>query len=231
MKPVSAACAAIVEARRHAVIGVSPFNSYFSEARLEALFGWAERNFERFDVFVPDEAARFTLEAMGYPPSRARKKAHRRARYLGNKILRALDRAVAHPEAVRVWNHESLSTSDPYRRLLAETEARFESDAQFRAACMDCSRWVLEAQSDAPPSEETLLRAVDYFLAEMPFFMDSAAIAGAASSVFCYHQCPGSLRLFYTDRPAGLIADRRAFLVVDTPAPTPAAPSAISSAS
>lgn len=45
MKPVSERCASLYEGKDHAVIGVSPFNTYFSEERLTALFKWAHESF------------------------------------------------------------------------------------------------------------------------------------------------------------------------------------------
>lgn len=63
MKPVSKRCASLYEARDHAVIGISPINSNFSEERLTALFKWANESFAAFHTFVPDKATRYTLWA------------------------------------------------------------------------------------------------------------------------------------------------------------------------
>jgi cyclo(L-tyrosyl-L-tyrosyl) synthase len=47
------------------------------------------------------------------------------------------------------------------------------------------------------PSEQQVECAVRYFLAELPLFVDTPAIVGAGSSVFCYHQPPDVLRRLY----------------------------------
>jgi len=218
MKPVSNICASIFEAKSHAVIGVSPFNSYFSEARLAALFGWAHDTFDSFHVFVPDEATKYTLEAVGYGEAKAAKKARRQANYLLNKIRRALLSADPTFDMSNILTNGTLAVNEPYRRLLANVEGRFESDAVFRRQCLECTRWVLENQIETVDdiNDAMLSLAVRYLLEEMPLFMDSAGIVGVTSSVFCYHNCPNVLRSFYEDRSFGQINECQGFLIVDT---------------
>lgn len=219
MKPVSNLCGSVYEARHHAVIGVSPFNSHFSEERLRALFAWAQRNFDDFHVFVPDEVTRYTLEAAGYTEQTARKKARRQARTLLNRIGRALASSCGATDMSRVLTNAVLDDNSAYRSLRDDVESRFNQDADFRRQCLECSRWVLESQikDTEKIDERALLHAVKYFLSEMPLFMDSAAIAGRTSSVFCYHQCPTILQKLYCDRSHGLIAERQGFLMLNEP--------------
>lgn len=217
MKPVSNLCGSIFEERHHGVIGVSPFNSYFSEDRLRSLFAWAHHTFESFHVFVPDEATRYTLEASGYCEHSARKKSRRQARTLLNKIRRALTSACCDTDMSRVLTNAVLDENAAYRSLLARVEERFACDADFRRQALECSKWVLEARTQDPNEidDAALFHAVRYFLLEMPLFMDSAAITGKTSSVFCYQQCPSILQALYRNRSHGLIAERQGFLIVD----------------
>ena len=53
-EPVTRNCAKILNAREHAVIGISPFNSYFSEQKITDLIVWAKETFGTFHVYVPD---------------------------------------------------------------------------------------------------------------------------------------------------------------------------------
>ncbi|WP_286829263.1 MULTISPECIES: tRNA-dependent cyclodipeptide synthase [Kordiimonas] len=217
MQPVSKACAAIYAERQHAVIGVSPFNSYFSEERLRALFTWANETFEAFHIFVPDTATRYTLEAVGYDPVRAKKKARRQCRYLLNKIERAIAYTAPELDMSIVLTGDILGANNRYQSLLAHVERKFASDADFKRQCLECSHWVLENQVEDVNSidDSALMHAVKYLLAEMPLFMDSASIIGVSSSVFCYHQCPAILRALYEDRSDGLIDEQQGFLIVD----------------
>ncbi|MFJ9011657.1 tRNA-dependent cyclodipeptide synthase [Streptomyces canus] len=93
--PLTEHCRAAFTTRVHACVGISPFNSYFSAARIAALTHWALASFEQVHFFVPDTAAAHTLEALGYSPERAAWKARRQGQYVRNKIVRALIEAGA----------------------------------------------------------------------------------------------------------------------------------------
>lgn len=217
MEPVSKSCADIYAKRQHAIIGVSPFNSYFSEERLTDLFTWANATFDTFHIFVPDDATRYTLEAVGYDAGRAKKKARRQCRYLLNKIERAIANTSSHLDMTLVLTGGVLNVNSRYQTLQARVEQKFASDADFRRQCLECSRWVLENQVDDIESidDTALTHAVKYLMAEMPLFMDSASIVGANSSVFCYHQCPAILQALYRDKSDSLIDKHQGFLIVD----------------
>lgn len=122
VKPVSRTCASIYEAKDHAVIGVSPFNSYFSEERLTKLFTWAHRTFRAFHIFVPDEATRYTLEAVGYSEGRARRKARRQTSCLLNKVDRALRATSPDLGMSLVLTNSALKSNRRYKTLLPHVE-------------------------------------------------------------------------------------------------------------
>lgn len=216
-EPLTSACAELLAARRHVVLGVSPFNSYFSEARIAALIRWAAGDFERFSIYVPDGPSRYTLEALGCAPAKARKKAGRQARWLFNKIRRALGENGFCEDAFSeiVLCSQTLEDNRAYNAALDEVETRFHGDAGFRRGCLQTTRWVLEShlEDGTEATQEMLESAVRYFKAELPLFMDSAAIAGVESSLFAYHQCPDFLRSLYETRRAGLRA-KQGFVIV-----------------
>src|SRR5262245_54596447 len=89
-EPLTPRCAGVLRRAEHACVGISPFNSYFNEQCLVELSAWATARFERVCFFIPAAASAHTLEALGYPPHRARVKAHRQGRWLRNKLDRAL---------------------------------------------------------------------------------------------------------------------------------------------
>ena len=217
MKPVSDRCATIYSERKHAMIGVSPFNSFFSEEYLTRIFKWASETFEDFHVFVPDEATRYTLEAVGYTEAKARRKARRQANYLLNKIVRALAVAVPSKDIGCVLTNSILNKNIQYTKLLALVEKRFSEDISFRNDCLQGSRWVLQSQVNNMDAldEAAQMVAVKYFLEEMPLFMNAAEIVGTSASVFCYHQCPAILQQLYKDRDDGLISPEQGFLVIE----------------
>lgn len=59
--------------------------------------------------------------------------------------------------------------------------------------------------------------AVGYLPAELPLFLDAAAIAGQSASVFCYHTWTGFLGRLYARALPVKPADRQGFAVVISP--------------
>lgn len=198
-RPLTSACAQILPSANHVVLGISPFNSYFRTERIVELIDWALANFEEIDFFVPDEAAAYTLQASGYEPGKAASKARRQAAYVHNKIHTAIDE-VGIDAHDRVYGLEKCRESARYAQLRAEAQERFDNDPQLRGAIMSTSSWILAGKLDPgqTPSEEQVLLAVQYFLDELPLFVDSPGIFGVDQSCFVYHQRVDFLERFYT---------------------------------
>lgn len=200
-QPLTERCARVLERRAHAVLGISPFNSYFSEVRIRTLCAWALSNFEAVHLFVPDIPSAWTLEALGYKPDKARRKARRQASWLRNKILRALAAAGVPEErgARMILDWAALDGYPRYRQSLRRCERLFHDQPSFRRACLDTARWVLEGRIAAAQLPDSAVEhAARYFLAELPLFIESTVILGQPASVFCYHQVPTFLRRLYS---------------------------------
>jgi cyclo(L-tyrosyl-L-tyrosyl) synthase len=215
--PVTARCTELFDCRTHAVIGISPFNSYFSEARILELAHWASRNFTAFHLYVPDKAASLTLEALGYSPERAEKKARRQANYLQNKIVRALCTLGLATEVDDILlNSDALTDHSDYLALLAQFEALFLCDNEFREGCLDSAEWVLEKHPDRKGdlTPAAIALGARYFLAEMPFFLNTPRILGVQHSVFCYHQCPRFLRELLEKERGGAVSLNQGFVEI-----------------
>lgn len=232
--PLTEHCRDPWQAGEHTCLGISPFNSYFSTERIAALLNWARARFTRLHLFVPDRAAAYTLEALGYPPARARRKAHRQARYLHNKIDRARQLADMPEQDAAVLGAEALEANSRYTSLLEHAQQQFDHDPTFRDVCLQASDWVLQGHLAGEPTIEQRHAAVRYFLAEFPLFVDTPGIVGARSSVFGYHQPPAVLGQLYRRELPCWLHPRQGFATV-TPAvapsltgsdPTPPAPPA-----
>jgi len=218
-QPVTSTCSDLFATRSHVVLGISPFNSHFSEERISALIHWAQSEFGAFHLYIPDEPSRFTLEAVGYSPDRARKKARRQARWLFNKVRRALQ-SNGFPEPAfdsLVLRSENLAGNEAYRDLLGQAETQLWSKVWFREGCLKTSNWVLSnlvADETDASCPDRLTLAARYFQAELPLFMNSAAITGMPRSVFAYHQCPQFLRQILAEHRGEVINSEQGFLIV-----------------
>lgn len=199
LTPMSAQCGDVMARAEHACIGISPFNSYFSTERTRALAAWGRERFAQVDFFVPDAPSAFTFEALGYSPERAAWKARRQGQYTRNKIRTALTGlGVADPED-RILGWAELDGNDAFAQLHQRCRELYQDDETFGAACREAAGWVLSGKlpDGSSPSEQQVECAVRYFLAELPLFIDTPAIVGSGSSVFCYHQPPDVLRRLY----------------------------------
>jgi cyclo(L-tyrosyl-L-tyrosyl) synthase len=197
--PLSGRCAEVIGRAEHACFGISPFNSYFSTARIRELAAWGLSRFGQVDFFVPDAPSAFTFEALGYAPEKAVWKARRQGQYTRNKIVTALGSLGVADADKRVLGWAELKGNAAFGRLHESGLHRYGEDADFRDACREATGWVLAGKLPAGqvPDEEQVGKAVRYFLAELPLFIDTPAIVGAGTSVFCYHEPPAVLRRLY----------------------------------
>ena len=195
------------------VLGISPFNSYFSESNIERLYSWSLQLFKRIFIFVPDIPTKFTLMALGYEEDQAVKKAKRQCKYLFNKISRVAD---FQSSAVTLINSDWLSSSTIYQEKLSSIYQLFDSNRSFRDECLQCSRMILENYRDKVDNitEEALLVAVRYLLAELPLFISSADIFKENSVVFCYHNNPPFLMRIFKDNLFNLVDSRQGLITV-----------------
>lgn len=194
---ITAACSLLWERGAAALIGISPFNSYFDEHRIRQLLEFCGQAGRAVFLFVPDEVTRYTLEAKGYETSRALKKMNRQVQYLRNKIVRAANGSGSAPI---VFDCAELSKRHEYVRRHLELERRFESDPSFRQGCLDTTRWVLAATPSDQINEQAALLGVRYLLAELPMFLHAPEIIGRNEVVFVYHQCPAFVADLYRGR-------------------------------
>lgn len=189
-----------------ALIGISPFNSYFSTERIKAIIEFCERDARPIALFIPDEVTRYTLQARGYAQDQAIRKTRRQVQYLRNKIARA-----AGDRCLRVLGCEELGANPSYMQYHATLRNMFENDPDFRQGCLDTTRWVLAASENEVVSEQAELRGVRYLLAELPLFFHAPDILGDEHVVFIYHQCPTFIASMYQEPGSGFVASGQGF--------------------
>ncbi len=189
IEPFTPNCGVVYESRAHVVMGVSPNNSYFNVARLTGLLGWLSATFARVDVVVPDSALVHTHLALGYVPERAAKKARGETAVLRNRVLRAWKAAGGPGPGHAVHLMSTLAASPVYQRLLERVRRVLATDDRLHKACLKMSRQVLAGRlGHAEPTPEQQELATDYLAAELPFFLDAAAIFDVPSSLCFYHR-------------------------------------------
>lgn len=192
-----------------ALIGISPFNSYFCMERIQAIIEFCERDARPVALFIPNDVTRYTLQARGYTPNRAIRKTRRQVQYLRNKIARA-----AGDRDLRILGCEELAASPSYTKYHAMLCTRFETDADFRQGCLDTTRWVLAAGENELVNEQAALLGVRYLLAELPLFFHAPDILGDENVVFIYHQCPAFIASMYQGPGRDVVSPGQGFGVL-----------------
>ena len=202
----------------HAIVGISPFNGYFTRKTITAIVSWSSRNFPSTSVYLPDEPAIHTLEALGYTRSHARRKARRQANYFRNMIASAIDAGTA--EKIDLVDHSRLEQIDVYARWLAFYQKQMQEDEAFRQGILDLTRQVLKAKASRLEisreiGETQVLTGANYLLAELPVILQGAEILGGNKrTVFCYHRFPDFLKsLFQGELTA--VSPFQSFLVLN----------------
>ncbi|MBV7698323.1 tRNA-dependent cyclodipeptide synthase [Streptomyces sp. TRM70350] len=216
VQPYTSHCEVIYAEGAHAVIGVSPGNSYFSARRLHDLARWGLDHFEKADFVYTDLYLAEMYEASGYAPDDARRKAVKNLRGVRAKVRDAV--TAADPEGARLrWRPMSdFRTNPSYQEIHRHLQRRLVTDDDFRAVCETLVSRFLTARGEAA-SERQRAVCLEYVCAEAPLFLDTPAILGVPSSLNCYHQLLPMAELLYS-RGAGLRASRNQGHAVVTPA-------------
>ncbi|WP_052024849.1 tRNA-dependent cyclodipeptide synthase [Austwickia chelonae] len=215
-EPLTESCAQIVAEAEHVCVGVSPFNGYFNQARITALVQWAFETYPQASFFVPDKSAAHTLRALGYAEAKAESKARKQGKYVLNKVRTALAQAGVEETPGMVLCHENLSVNPRYLELLQEGRRRYLEEPGFQEATVATSRGILQAWAEEgnPPQENQEEQAVQYFLEELPMFIDTPGIVGVDSSVFVYHREIPYLRRLYDRELSWHPVERQGFALV-----------------
>lgn len=208
---ITDACSELWARGATALIGISPFNSYFDEERIRALISACSAGGRDLKLFIPDEVTSHTLEARGYPPAKAARKTRRQVQYLRNKIARATDGM-----ELTILGCKELEEIEAYRLRRSELWERFEQDAAFREGCLNTTKWVLAAEPDESVCEDATRHGVHYLLAELPMFLHAPEIVGCSEVTFVYHQVPKLVEDLFRGRYGARISPGQGFVRLTT---------------
>jgi tRNA-dependent cyclodipeptide synthase len=172
----------------HAVLAISPFNSYFTEKNITILIGWAMHKFKAINIFIPDGLSVYTLMAQGYTEEKATKKTKLQDSNLKNKVIRGLKNNGIGDESVGQYflTTQRLTDNANYWNLYEKCVEKFKNDQEFRKICFLTSRNLLLKYKD-DITEEMVQMAVNYILRELPVYLDIPKLLNVSSSFMVYH--------------------------------------------
>ncbi len=240
VRPFTEHCRVICDEGAHAVIGVSPGNSYFSHERVMDLARWGLAHFDRVDLVYTDLHVAEMYEASGYAPDDARRKAVKNIRGVRAKVTAAVealagdgrpdgrdrpgrqdgqgrqDRQGRQDARLRGHAMSDFVHHPAYRAIHADIRERLATDADFRGACDALVAGFLATKGEVTEARKQV--CLDYVCAEIPLFVDTPAVLGVPSSLNCYHQLLPMAELLYS-RGSGLRASRNQGHAILTPNP------------
>lgn len=190
-------CASLIALREHLLIGISPFNSRFSPAYVDALLTWGIESFSRIDVLLPDEEhTAMLLLATSIPVGKAMRKTRKELNRHRNNLQRILNRLGERAASTRVFYFSDFFDHPEYQRLRALVLETYERCEAFRNACANMSRQAIHGRvqgvygSSGVTSDDAhnIEIAIPYIFAEMPFYLGTPEFMGVPSSIFAYHR-------------------------------------------
>ncbi|MFG1792827.1 tRNA-dependent cyclodipeptide synthase [Nocardia sp. NPDC049149] len=214
--PLTPNCAELFARRDHVLLGISPFNSYFKRVRIVELTRWALGEFAYVQFHLPDVPGVFTLQALGLPADKARKRVRENGSKMRNRIRDGLAAAGLSDLDARVVDWAYLEENPVFVDLLREATDLFASDAVFRDLCLETTRNVLRHRltDGSEPTIEQCRLAAQYFLADIPLLVDTAGVVGSETSLYAYHRVvPFIDALFRRELPMQPVA-RQGYLTV-----------------
>lgn len=219
VQPYTPHCRVIHAEGDHAVIGVSPGNSYFSAQRVIDLAEWGIEHFDRVDIVYTDLHVAEMYEALGYSPDDARRKAVKNLRGVRAKVTNAVETVGPPGGRLRAHAMSDFTDNPAYLRIHGHIRTLLDTDPDFRETCHTLvdsflSSKVLDGRAGTARQREVCL---EYICAEAPLFLDTPAILQVPSSLNCYHQLLPMAELLYS-RGSGLRASRNQGHAVVTPA-------------
>lgn len=201
-----------------ALIGISPFNSYFSTEKILKICEWINSRYNDFAIFIPDEISRYTFEALGYTESRIGRKIKKQDNYTLNKTYTALSYFYNnHPQKkdqIRVHTISQLKHEKSFQDIYHIYSHKFVSDKQFRQNCLEVTEWVLLNNNAKDHKIEEFHKniAAQYFLTELPILTNATNILKVESCDFVYHSIPKFLKQLYLSKE--IVSSKQKFLIL-----------------
>ncbi|CAL7961882.1 Cyclodipeptide synthase [Alphaproteobacteria bacterium] len=186
----------------HLVMGISPFNSFFSVDNITAILEWAKSNSKSFQVFFPDQISIYTLMSLGYQEKEALHKIRKQENYLTNKIIQSLKNIHITDEIEqqkKIIKLSELKNNKSYIELLDRYKKLFAENKDFYDICVDTSEQILEQNHRKKEGDEVINfnNAHEYLIQELPIPTNIGEILNIEKCVFVYKTIPKVLLKIY----------------------------------
>ncbi|MFC4036284.1 tRNA-dependent cyclodipeptide synthase [Streptomyces polygonati] len=171
------------------VLGLSPFNSFYSTETVTALCRSAAVSFPDVHVVLPgapESALRYI--SAGKEPRRAVLRSKRVIHDMRNVARRTLADCGVPDTDSRVHVLTRFAAHPRYREIRARVENAYRTQAPMREAVRAMTRTALATSTDAEPTPAQIEDNARYIFAESPLLLDATGVLGRPSALFVYHR-------------------------------------------
>lgn len=216
--PITYNCKKVLLQGDQCILGISPFNSRFSVDYIQILYQCSIKHFKNICFYIPDEPAVYSFLALSYENNIAKKRVKRQCNYLKNKIFRALGELGLSRNDVseKILTHSFLKLNKDYTTMKDIVYSLYLNNHSFRSGCLETTMQSFNSQKQYvnPPIDFAQI-AVNYFLLELPVFINGSKILNVDSCNFCYHSCPNLLEKMFLNDKYNIIRSNNSFIKIE----------------
>ncbi|MEU0688812.1 tRNA-dependent cyclodipeptide synthase [Streptomyces uncialis] len=171
------------------VLGLSPFNSFYSTETVTALCRSASVSFADVHVVLPGapESALRHISA-GKAPRRAVQRSKRVIHNMRNVARRTLAECGVPDTDSRVHVMTRFAAHPRYREIRTRIETAYRTQTPMREAVCAMTRTALAASIDSAPTPAQIEDNTPYIFAESPLLLDSTGVLARPRALFVYHR-------------------------------------------
>lgn len=171
------------------VLGLSPFNSFYSTQTVTDLCRSAAASFADVHVVLPgapESALRYI--SAGKAPRHAVQRSKRVIHNMRNVARRTLADCGMPDTDTRVHVMTRFASHPRYQKSRARIETAYRTQTPMREAVHAMTRTALATSTDSEPSPAQIESNTRYIFAEAPLLLDAAGMLARPSTLFVYHR-------------------------------------------
>ncbi|MEV2261716.1 tRNA-dependent cyclodipeptide synthase [Streptomyces anulatus] len=171
------------------VLGLSPFNSFYSTQTVADLCQSAARSFSDVHVVLPgapESALRYI--SAGKAPRHAVQRSKRVIHNMRNVARRTLAECGMPDTDARVHVMTRFASHPRYQKSRARIESAYRTQRPMREAVHAMTRTALATSLDSDPTPAQIESNTRYIFAEAPLLLDAASMLARPSTLFVYHR-------------------------------------------
>lgn len=173
--------------KSHCILGMSPFNSFFSEENITALLNWVNTQFRSFQIFIPDQISYYNFAQLGYNESKAKQKVRKQDNYLYNKIVKSLEVLGIMDEQEQrntIIKLSDIRNNITYKNVLSHYKNLLKENEEFKRLYKITTKKIIE--SYAIDFDALNIEKNNYLIEELPVLTHIGEIINRENSVFIY---------------------------------------------